>query len=241
MTVRPSIPLVPPTHTGVFRMSATVSFAALQVAITLIGIDGLPKAAPAIRPLRKTPTGFGVVYHGKVIPVTPTSANTGTAKLTDARLDPALCPVAKKTDLGAAKPQAVAYAKAPSATKPEGLSAQAPAAEGGKKPRTLAQLRATANMCAANLAKATAKGDPKKIEAALRASATADAKVADAMKPAAKPAKSRKGTKASVTLSPGAVAAMDAAEAHAKAKAMPTKAELMAQIEALTAMLAAAK
>lgn len=205
-------------------MSATVSFAALQVAITLVGIDGLPKAAPAIRPLRKTPTGFGVVYHGKVLPVTPTSANTGTASLTSVRLDPSLCPVAKKTDLAAAKPQPVVAA----------TFTQAPAAKTEAKPRTIAQLRATANMCAANLAKASAEGDPTKIAAALKATKTADAKVAEALapKPEAKPAKAAKKsrkTSESVTV------------AEAPAAKMPTKAELMAQIEALSAMLASAK
>lgn len=200
----------------------TIHFASLTVAITLVGLDGLPKATPAIRPLRKTPTGFGVVFHGKVLPVTPTSANTGTAKLTDARLDPATCPVAKKSDLALATSQ-------PKAEPVAAAFAKAPEAEPAKKPRTIAQLRATATMCAANLAKATAEGDQTKIAAALKATQTADAKVAEAQKPAAKPAKARKGTKASVTVE------------QAPAATLPTKAELMAQIEALTKLLAAAK
>lgn len=203
-------------------MSA-IAFASLTVAVTLVGIDGLPKAAPAIRPLRKTPTGFGVVYHGKVLPVTPTSANTGTAKLTDARFDPATCPVAKKTDLAAvaatqpkAEPVAAAYAKAPEADEP-------------KKPRTIAQLRATVSMCEANHAKAVASGDATRMAKAAKAVTTAQAAV-NAAEAAAKPAKkSRKGTKASVTLAPE------------PAKTMPTKAELMAQIEALSQLLAQAK
>jgi hypothetical protein len=206
-----------------------IAFASLTVAVTLVGIDGLPKAAPAIRPLRKTPTGFGVVYHGKVLPVTPTSANTGTAKLTDARFDPATCPVAKKTDLAAAiasqpkaEPVAAAYAKAPEP-------------EPAKKPRTIAQMQATVAMQQKRAEKVMGSGDERQIASALKALATAEANLAEAQKPAKPAKKSRKGQ-------PKA----DASRAHfaEERKAderMPTKAELMAQIEALSQLLAQAK